>query len=1088
MKSLIRAAISNSPAMNMLMIATLVVGTCSLAVMHREVFPDFDLEIVLIAVPYPGASPEEVEEGICQKIEEAVQSIEGIKKITSVAKEGAGSVILELEADVKNVQKVVSEVRSEVDRIPSFPELAEDPEVQQLTFRNPAINVAVMAPARPDASQQEYDELELRAVAEAVRNDLVQLNAVSQINLLGVRNYQIDVEIDEATLRKYGLSLQQVANIIRQENLELPGGKIKGSGEEVLLRSKNKRLVGEGIAELPIVNDPSGVVLTVGDLGAVRDEFEDSPAISDINGRPGIVLEVSRTSSEDMLAMTRAVRDYVAAKKLPGGYELMHWGDRSVDVQERLDMLVKNGIMGLVLVFIVLALFLEIRLAFWVAMGIPVAMLGAGGILLLGDQTMNMLSMFAFLMALGIIVDDAIVVGENVYSHRQMGKSYTQAAIDGTIEVVPSVTASVATTIIAFCPLLFVSGVMGKFIAVMPVAVIAMLCISLFESTFILPCHLAHRDSLFFTVFGWFFWPLSFVLQWLTRVNVFTGRLLDQFIDSTYMPILKWSIRNRWLVVAGAASCWLAAIGFVQGGFVPFVIFPKLDSNFLISTVTFPDGTPTHVTDQASQRIYGALWQANDELSQDGKPVIKLVHRTVGRLSDQANGGDTTLGGHVGSLSVELVDSQHRSVTSTELTKRWRELAGAIPGAESVTFGGLAFGPGGKPIEFKILADGHNVQELEAAVELCKARLARYPGVFDVDDDSRPGKWEFRINVKEQAKSMGVRAKDLADTIRASFYGAEVMRLQRGRHEVKLMVRYPPQQRRSIADLQEIRVRTGDGQERPITELAQIDVARGYSEINRLDQLRSITVSADLDENLANASDIVTDLQATLVPELKAQFPGVRVRWEGQQEQTQESVRSLLIAALVALLVMFALLTFQFGSYIQPVIIMCTIPFGLIGALLGHVFMQIPLTLFSFFGLVALTGVVVNDSIVLIDFMNDRVRGGVPLETALLEAGKRRFRPVLLTSATTIAGLMPILAERSFQAQLLIPMATSLAFGLLLATVVVLILVPSFYRIYRQFVPWKGALAEEYDPGRAPENAPLPGRPGIEAARPAPLV
>jgi len=314
------------------------------------------------------------------------------------------------------------------------------------------------------------------------------------------------------------------------------------------------------------------------------------------------------------------------------------------------------------------------------------------------------------------------------------------------------------------------------------------------------------------------------------------------------------------------------------------------------------------------------------------------------------------------------------------------------------------------------------------------------------------------------------------------------MRLQRGRHEVKLMVRYPPQQRRSIADLQEIRVRTGDGQERPITELAQIDVARGYSEINRLDQLRSITVSADLDENLANASDIVTDLQATLVPELKAQFPGVRVRWEGQQEQTQESVRSLLIAALVALLVMFALLTFQFGSYIQPVIIMCTIPFGLIGALLGHVFMQIPLTLFSFFGLVALTGVVVNDSIVLIDFMNDRVRGGVPLETALLEAGKRRFRPVLLTSATTIAGLMPILAERSFQAQLLIPMATSLAFGLLLATVVVLILVPSFYRIYRQFVPWKGALAEEYDPGRAPENALLPGRPGIEAARPAPLV
>ena len=1048
MRRLVRSAIHNSPAMNTLMVGILIVGTLCLVSMNREEFPEFDLEIVLVSVPYPGASPDEIERGICQKVEEAVQSIDGIKKMTSVAQEGAGSVVLELRADVKDVQKVVNEVRSEVDRIPSFPDQAEDPDVQQITFRKPAINVAVVA---PKSESKSTDELELRAIAEMVRDELLLLPNVSQIVVKGVRKYQIDIELDEETLRKHGLSLPMVADIVRQENIEIPAGRMKSQGQEVLLRAKNKRLIGQEIEKLPLVTDPNGVVLTVGDLGSVHDEFEDTTSYGEINGQPAINLEIQRTSAEDLLAIAEEVRQYCEEKELPGGYKLLPWADSSVDVKGRLDLLIENGRMGLILVFLVLACFLELRLAFWVAMGIPISMLGAGGILLGVGQTLNMLSMFAFLMALGIIVDDAIVVGENIYAHRQMGKSFLQAAVDGTVEVVPSVTASVVTTIIAFCPLLFVSGVMGKFIAVMPISVIAMLVISLFESTLILPCHLAHSNSLFFRMISFVFYVFKFVAIGFQRINKLTATLLSRFVDSVYLPILRWCIDNKFETCASAGAVLLLAIGMVRGGFAPFVIFPKLDSNQIVAKITFPDGTPARLTDKATKRLVAAMERIN--ASEGSRSVsgslTKIIHRGVGSIENQQGPQMSTMSGsHVGTVRVELVESSERSITSQEINAMWRRLTGEIPGVESLSFGTVAPGPAGTPIEFKLLADSTHVEELEAAVEECKQQLAAFPGVFDITDDSKPGKWEFQITVKERAKAMGIRPKDISDTIRASFYGAEVMRLQRGRHEVKLMVRYPPEQRSSMASLNEIRVRTQDGEERPLPELAEINVVRGYSEINRLDQRRSITISADVNEDTANARNIVKAMQGDFVKGLNASYPNVQVRWEGQQEQTRESMVSLIKASGIALIVMYALLTFQFKSYLQPVLILMIIPFGIVGAILGHVVHGIPLTLFSFFGLVALTGVVVNDSIVLIDFINARVRSGMSINEALLEAGRRRFRPVLLTSATTIAGLLPILLETSFQAQFLVPMAVSIAFGLLLATVLVLLLVPTFYRIY----------------------------------------
>ncbi len=1060
------------PAMNTLVIAILLVGGMAFASMRREVFPEFDLEIVLVSVPYPGATPEEVEEGICQKVEEACRSVSGIKKITSVAQEGMGYCVFELQDSIKDVQKTLGEIRSEVERIPSMPELAEDPKIEQVTLRTPAIKVGVLAPQ--DAAGDTAAELELRDVAEVVRDDLLALPAVSAANLMGAKDYQIDIEISEETLRKYGLSLQAVADIVRRENLELPGGTIRSERGEILLRGKNKRYVGAEIAKLPLVTLPDGLVLTVGDLGTVRDEFADVANTNRINGRPGMVVSIDRSSGEDLLAMVADVKAYVADAKLPAGYELTTWADQSIDVQDRLQMLIENGLQGLVIVFVMLALFLDLKIAFWVAMGIPFSMLGTGALMYGTDQTLNMLSMFAFLMAIGIVVDDAIVVSDNVDRHRRMGKSLTAAAIDGTVEVVPSVISSVLTTVITFLPLCFVSGVMGKFIAVMPFAFITTLLMSLAESTLILPGHLAHEKNLVFTVLGIVLYPLRLLLPAVGLLQRACDRGLKWFVKHVYVPTLDLALDNRLSVLALAIGLLLVAFGIVRSGIPPFQLFPKIDANRLLAKVVFPDGTPASVTEEATGRLERAAFEATRRLSPGGEPIMELVHRAVGQVAAQGEIGPAARmsGSHVGAVAVELVEGEFRDVTSEQFISEWRQLAGDFTGSESLIFGTENMGPGGKTIEFKLLsaADPLAVRQLEAAVEKCKEWLAQYPGVIDIDDDSRPGKWEYQIKVKPKAETMGVSLAELAGTIRASFYGEEVMRLQRGRHEVKLMVRYPQDERRTLATLDDIRVTSPDGVKRPIGELADVSVQRGFSEINRLGQKRSITVTADIDvaKSSLTSSQVTSDMEARLMPTLTAEYPLVRVRWEGQQEQTNESLESLGVGFVVALFAMFVLLTMEFKSYFQPFLILAAIPFGIAGAVFGHAIMGMPLTLFSMFGLVALAGVVVNDSICLIDFINLRVREGHPLRSALREAGCLRFRPVMLTSITTIGGLMPLLLEKSFQAQFLVPMATSMVFGLMLTTLLVLILVPVMYSFFGTSAHEEHV--EEYAAGFAPDG------------------
>jgi hydrophobic/amphiphilic exporter-1 (mainly G- bacteria), HAE1 family len=1095
MRSMIRWAVHNHAAMNLILIAAFLVGAVSLLMLRREVFPAFQLEIALVTVPYPGASPEEVEEAICQKVEAAIRSIEGIKNVTSTARESAGSVVLEMDASA-DVQKVLADVRSAVDRIPSFPVLAEDPVIQQITFRNSAIRVGILS----DKSDAADADLTLRNFAEEVRDDLLQLKTVSQSTILGERPYQIDVEISEDALRKYGLTLQKVAERIRRENVEIPGGKIQASGQSMLIRGRNKRVTGSEIAQLPLVAREDGTVLTVGDLGVVNDGFEDTKSYQRLNGKLAQVVSVDRSSTEDLLKIVDEVKAYVESKPCPPGYKLTTMYDTSVDVRERINLLVEDGLQGLILVILVLAIFLEFRLALWVALGIPFAIMATCGVLYFAGETLNMLSLFAFLMALGILVDDAIVISENFHTYRSQGHSVLKSAIDATTEVAGSVTTGVLCTCIAFVPLFFVSGVMGKFIACMPLTVIAMLLISLAEGLTILACHLGHdrmlpemigtmqrlRDRvsswhvLHFALFGWVIWGAAWIGEQLLQswssgfrllkrlfdwINIYADKLVNFLVEKFYLPSVRIAVRNIPLVLAVAVMLLIVTWTASQAGMVKQTLFPSLDSRTITASVTFPDGTPIEVTDAAVRQMGEAMRAVSDEHSEEGYPLAKVVHELIGSGGGFSNGpNERGSGEFAGTVIVELVGADHRKMHSKEVINLWREKTGTIVGAEEVNFNAASMGPGGKQIEFRLLANSENWQQLKAASEEVKQKISSYADAKDIADDLFEGKWEYIIRVNDRAQGMGVTTADLAETLRASFYGQEVQRLQRGRHEVKLMVRYPKVERENLATLDSIRVRGNDGVERPIVELAEVNIQRGYQSINRIDQKRAITISGDVRPG-GNATELLNNFEKNDMPGILAKYPGVSVKWEGQRQQNAESMMSLGVGAVLAIFTMYLLLVFQMKSLLEPFIILIIIPFAISGAFWGHWAMGLELTLFSFFGIVALTGMVVNDSIVLLDFIDLRLKEfpDEPLIESIVEAGRRRIRPMALNTLTAIIGIVPLVTNKSLQAQVLVPMGVSLVFGLAASTLVGLFLIPTLYYMLAQVFPPHRESDEEYE-------------------------
>jgi multidrug efflux pump subunit AcrB len=1062
MKALGKWSIKNNVTVNLIMIFIIMAGLFTVMKMRREMMPQFTLDMIVISVDYPGSNPEEIEEGICIKIEEQIEGIEGIERIISTARESNGEVLVELESGT-DAQKVLDEIKAEVDRIETFPEEAEEPLVLEIVNRDPTIYIAVYG---------DISEKRLRRTAEKIRDDLLDARFVSQLNsgneaggisavlkglkikqpevitqieLVGVRDYEIAIEVSEENLRRYGLSFDQVVSAVKAGSIDLPGGKIKTDQGEILVRSKGQLYTGKEFELIPLITLPDGTVVRLGQVAEVIDGFKDVDIRARFNGKPAAIVRISRTSDQDVIEIADIVRNYVAhlRPKMTDDIELAIWGDLSVLVRDRIDLMLRNGFQGIVLVFIALALFLNFRLAFWVAIGIPISFMAAFLALDAFDQTINMLSLFAFIMTLGILVDDAIIVGENIYRHYHQGKSPSAAVVNGLKEVGGPVVMAVSTTVVAFLPLMFITGIIGKFIAVMPMAVIIILIVSLGEALIILPAHLNHaltQAEKRSTKLG----------SWHERLRGGVERILRFGIERVYTKAITYVVKNRYFTFSIGIGVFIISLGVIAGGYVPFVFFPKGESDWLVAELNYPLGTPVSLTEKTIQHLENKAFDLNNEYSEFSEANGDLVKNTfalVG-LIPRRDWKPPEIGSHVGEVWVEMVTSGERSEISTQnVQNRWRRLVGELPGVERLAFFTLEGGPAGNAIEIQL--SGRDFDQLSRAADELKAEIKTYPGTYDISDNFKPGKQEKKIRVKAGARSIGITMRGLARQVRQAFYGEEALRIQRGRDDVKVMVRYADKQRSSLSGFEEMRIRTSDGQEIPIEEVADIAHGRAYSIINRVDRMRTVTVTSDIDETTANASRIVADLKANFLPKLVERYPGVSFDLEGQEKRTRQSMDDLKMGYLLAMMGIFLLLASQFRSYIQPVIIMMAIPFGLIGAVFGHLVMGMEFTIVSIFGIVALSGIVVNDSLILIDFINRAVRSGVDIETAVVESGKVRFRPVLLTSVTTIAGLMPILLERSFQAQFLIPMAISICFGLLAATFLTLLYVPALYLIVR---------------------------------------
>ncbi|SDU29776.1 efflux RND transporter permease subunit [Desulfobacula phenolica] len=1046
MKALGNWSVEHRVSVNLIMIFLIVAGLYTILNMKREMFPQFSLDMIDISVVYPGASPEEVEEGICIKIEERLKSLEDVKTMYSTALEGQGSVLLELKAGT-DINEKLDEIKTQIDLIDSFPDQAEDPVVVEIKNNDPAIYLAVYGDA---------DERVLRHTAEKIRDDLVETDDISLASLIGVRDYEISVEVSEETLRQFNLSFDQVAAAVKTGSLDLPGGKIKTKGGEFLVRAKGKRYTGEEFEQIPVVTREDGTTLRLGDIATVIDGFEDTDIKARFNGKPAVLVVVRRTDSQDNIAISNTVKAYIENHKdsLPRGIVLGYWFDMADMVQGRIDLLLKNGIQGILLVFIVLALFLDLGLAFWVAAGIPISFMGAFLVLDYLGASINMLSLFGFIMTLGILVDDAIIVGENVYTHYKMGKSAKTAVIDSIGRIGAPVVMAVTTTIVAFIPLMHIAGIMGKFISIMPQTVICILVISLVEAFIILPAHLDHaltpakknKTLICRVCFSWLDWLKKDLLDGHKWLRDRVEKALTGFIYSIYTPALKYCVKNQYFTLAVGFGVLIVSIGFMAGGHVPFVFFPKTDSNWIVADIIYPLGTPFEATEKTIKQIEKGAVELNSFFRHrvaGGEDLVVNHFSQVG-IIPRRDWKPGVYGGHCGEAWIEIQPASKRpDISAPDVTAKWRELTGDILGAEQLSFSIIGGGPGGNPIEIQLA--GFDLEQLELAATALKNEIAKYPGTFDVTDNFRPGKMEKRIHIKKGAGSLGITMADIATQIRQSYYGDEVLKIQRGRDDIKVMVRYSQKERESESSIDELRIKTRDGRQIPLNQVADIEMKRGYSTIQRVDRKRIITVISDIDETAANARQIVEDLKENYLDTLVNRFPGVSYDLEGQARRTEESIDSLKLGFSLAAMIMFLLLASQFRSYIQPVIIMTAIPFGLIGAVAGHYVMDLDITMISIFGIVALSGIVVNDSLILIDFINSKIRRGAGMFASVIEAGQNRFRPVLLTSVTTVAGLFPLLLETSFQAQFLIPMAVSISFGLIAATVLTLIFVPALY-------------------------------------------
>ncbi|MCK4691018.1 MAG: efflux RND transporter permease subunit, partial [Desulfuromonadales bacterium] len=941
----------NHVAANLLMMVLLLGGFIMAPSIKQEIFPEVSLDRVSVSVAYPGAGPEEVEEGIILKIEESLSAVDGIKQLKATANEGSGSVIAEVYSDV-DVDDVLQDIKSEIDRISTFPEDAEKPIISKLSNRREVISVVIYG----EASEQV-----LREQAEQIRDELLELPDITQVDLSGVRPFEITIEVPEENLRSYNLTLDQVAARIRAASLDLPGGTIKTSGGEILLRTKERRYWGPEYADITIIGKADGSQVRLGEIANVIDGFADSETYGRFDGKPAAMVKVFRIGEQKPTEISARVIAYVDQKgqESPESLQLAIWNDTTEIFNSRMSLLQKNAMIGLTLVVIILGLFLEIRLAAWVMLGIPISFFGTLFVMPWLGVSINMISLFAFILALGILVDDAIVIGENIFEHRQQGKPYAQAAIDGALEVAIPVTFSILTTIAAFLPLIFVSGMMGKFIQVIPVIVITLLLMSLIESLLVLPAHLS---------FGKARSQNGGLLGRIDRVRQRFGDSLERFINGPYLQLLKLNLNFRYASLAIGLTALLLTIGIIKGGLIKFTFMPEIDGDRITVAIQMNRGVPIEETGRVADLILQKGLETVAEYDAErpaGDSILRNVYTVVGGniAGGGPGGGSSTTATHMSNIAMFLTKSELRDIPATEISTTWRKKVGEIPGIDSLTFRSNLVRMGAN---IDVLLAHQDFAALEQSSERIRTALAAYQGVSDIEDTYARGKREIKLKLKPAARTLGITESDLGRQIRAAFYGAEALRLQRGRNELKVMVRYPDADRRELWNFETMRIRTPTGQEIPLTQAAEIIEGYGFWEINRTDRKRVINVSATVDGQQANAQEIITDLKRNLLPQLVADYPGLTWDMEGEEKERSESLGSMLNGFKLAMVAIFTLLAIPFRSYSQPLLIMAAIPFGMIGAVLGHIIMGFNLSLLSLFGLVALSGVVINDSLLLI--------------------------------------------------------------------------------------------------------------------------
>ncbi len=1026
MKRAIAWFTENHVAANLLMIFLIIAGVFYALSIKIEVFPETELDKISITVEYPGSSPEEIEKSIILPIEESIAGLSGIKEINSFANEGFASVVVEA---IKgwDVDKLVDDIKAEVGRITTFPEEAEKPIIRRITLRSSVINVAVYG---------DVTEKILKEEAERIKDEIVSLPGITLAEIYGIRDSEIHIEVSERSLRKHNLTLADVVRKVKEFSQDLPAGRIKAKGEEILLRVKGRKYFAKQYKQIPIITKSDGSVVFLKDIAQIKESFEDTDIKMFFQGKPAAIIQVYRIGDQSALKVAKEVKGYLKELKnrLPPNIYVLYFDDMSKILKSRIKLLLKNLTIGLILVIVILGLFLNFPLAFWVTLGILVAFSASFIFLPHFGISINMISLFAFILVLGIVVDDAIVIGENIYKKQVSGLSPLDASVEGAYEIGKAVVFSVLTTVASFYPLLFITGHMGKLMRTLPIVVGLVLIASLTEALFVLPSHLKTG-------------PLG-----SKRIEQkFMDRALFWFVNKVYRNFVKRCLELRYAVMFSSILILVFTLGLWKGGWIKFTFFPKVEGDIMVCSLTLPPGTPVEYTKKLTDKIERAIYQVEKVVQQkklQKEPVIKNIFTMLGvQISLRGHTYRTSsVGGNVSQIFVELLESEKRKVSTYYLIRLWKEFIGDLPGVKSLVFQGELFSMG-KAISISFSSE--NFKELMDVVEMLKDELRKYSGVYNIEDDFVPGKQEFSFKLKKRAYSLGLTLEDVGRQIRGIFYGLEAVRFIRGKDEVRVKIMYPEYERRLISMLDEIRITTPYGDKVPLKEVVNIQRTRGYSEIKRIDRKRVITVSADVDESKMNANNLRMLLSKKFLKDVKRMHPHVYYRWRGVGEEQSRSMHDLIKGFGFAILSIYILLAIPLKSFIQPVIIMSAIPFSIVGAVWGHMIMGYNLSMLSLFGIVGLAGVAVNDSLVLIDAFNNLKGKGYDFFNNLVEAGCMRFRAVLLTSITTFAGLTPLIFERSLQAKFLIPMAISLGFGVLVATGITLVIIPCLCMILK---------------------------------------